>query len=568
VKISSHRNDETAACHAGRGKRLPSRHFHDLGPGPAQLSGSPRSFTAPIFVETLLLSVMVTSALLFLQWGYGFNWTDEGILWYGSQRTALGQVPLRDFFSYDPGRYYWSAFIFKTLRGNGLFEQIVANYCFGMLGLVVAYLAMSKAMLGRRWRILILVLLGIMLGFPRHKIYEQTLSLVAMAGIVLLLANPAKLNYWFSFGVAAGLAAFIGRNSGLYFVIAALLLLVMLKISGERIFTGRTLGAFSSGVAVGYLPMLFMLCFVNGFAPAFFRSMTQLTSNRQLKLPIPFPWHVPLQNLHGVDVMQARAVSILCLVVPITYGLLVLGWLKSKGNWDRALQLACAASVAGLPYLHHAFSRADFPHIAQGVVPFALAIGAVSQHLWKVQKPRLALACLAGLTVLVLACWLPREPLIEYLRVKTRHPEMVEQIGIAGRKFEVATSEADVMRVVRTAFVRCGAVEGSFLAMPYYPGLYAFLNTRAPFWELFYFYRPSDEFERAHIEALEKNATALVLLNQDATIDGTDTLKIGQTNPQLAQYILDNFQPSGTKLPKGFELYYLPGKCELRLAGS
>lgn len=511
---------------------------------------------------------MVTSALLLLQWRYGFNWTDEGMLWYGSQQTALGQVPLRDFFSYDPGRYYWSALIFKALRGNGLFEQIVANYCFGVLGLVIACLAMSKAKLGRRWRIVILLLLGTMLGFPRHKIYEQTLSLVAMAGIALLLANPAKLKYWFSFGAAAGLAAFIGRNSGLYFGIAALLLLVMLKIAGEGIFTGRTLGAFSSGAAVGYLPMLFMICFVNGFAPAFFRSIRQLTSNRQLKLPIPFPWHVPLQNLHGADVTQAWAVSILCLVVPITYGLLIFGWLKSKGNWDRALQLACAASVAGLPYLHHAFSRADFPHIAQGVVPFAVAAGAVSEHLWKMRRPRPAVACLAGLTVLVLACWLPREPLIEYLRVKAHHPEMVEQIDVAGRKFEVAASEADVLRAVQSAFMGCGSGDGSFLAMPYYPGLYAFLNTRAPFWELYYFYRPSDEFERAHIDALTKNATALVLLNQEAAIDGVDSLKIGQTNPQLLEYVLTHFQPSGAKLPKGFELYYQPGKCNLRLTGS
>jgi hypothetical protein len=67
---------------------------------------------------------------------------DEGWLWYVSQRTALEEVPLRDFFSYDPGRYYWSAFIFKLLRGDGLFEQIVADDLFGLIGLFLTYIIM------------------------------------------------------------------------------------------------------------------------------------------------------------------------------------------------------------------------------------------------------------------------------------------------------------------------------------------------------------------------------------------------------------------------------------------
>src|SRR5581483_5467365 len=108
--------------------------------------------------EAFLLSAAVSLSVFLLQWRYGFNLGDEGWLWYISQRTTLGEVPLRDFFSYDPGRYYWSAFIFKLLGRSGFYEQLLANYLFATIGLSLTYAAMVRAGVSRTWRIVILLL--------------------------------------------------------------------------------------------------------------------------------------------------------------------------------------------------------------------------------------------------------------------------------------------------------------------------------------------------------------------------------------------------------------------------
>jgi hypothetical protein len=419
---------------------------------------------------------------------------------------------------------------------------------------------MSRAGINRPWRIGILFLLAVMFGFPRHKIYEQSLSLFSAIGITFLLSRRQNSTHWLLFGVLTGLAAFIGRNSGLYFVVAAVLALVSLKSAGEELHRARLLAAFSAGVVVGYSPMLYMMVRMNGFARAFLQSLS--VPNPQIPLPIPFPWHMNTIGLHGIDLLQVTAVSLLCLVVPLMYGYLILKWWTSKACFDGAYRMASGASIAGLPYLHHAFSRADFFHIAEAILPFGLATGAFAVHLWNLGKRRLSLTIFLSSVALILAAWLPREPAFSYRRLEAKRPVLVDRIEISGRSFEVPASQAQAMRVAKTVFQSCGCADGNFLALPYYPGMYAFLKTRAPFWEVYYLFPRNEEFQARHIEAIVKNGTSLVLINPRAAVDGLDRLRIDKTYPQLLRYIQTHFQRLETvALPEGFELYYLPEKC-------
>jgi xanthosine utilization system XapX-like protein len=505
--------------------------------------------------EAVLLGAAVSLTVFALQWRYGFNLGDEGWLWYASQRTALGEIPFRDFFSYDPGRYYWSAAIFKLLGRNGFYEQLLANYLFAIIGLALAYFAMLRARVRLPMRIAMLILLGVVIGFPRHKIYEQTLSLIAVAAIAFVFAAPQKINRWFSLGLVIGLAAFFGRNSGVFCAIATVVAFVVLHLRGEGPRPVRTLAALASGTVMGYSPMIVMLVAVHGFAKPFFQSVL-MTPKWAWSLPIPFPWHVHLRGLTAVDRLQARTVAWLCVAVPLTYAVALGRALRSQAKLDNAERLSVAASAAGVGFLVHAFYTADFFHIAEGVVPFVIAAGALSVHWWGGRIRRRSAILFGGMAFLVLASWLPMEPLVQCLRARGNTPGKFVHLRIDGRGFLVPSMSASIMQAVATAFHNCGGRDGGFLAAPYYPGLYAFLNTRAPSWDTYYLWPRSDQIQQAEIDDLQRDRTSLFLLNPTFAINGRENLEFARTNPKLLGYIESHYQRAEPELPDGFKFYY------------
>jgi len=520
---------------------------------------SPRGRGKWLSIEAVVASALVSLAVFLIGWRYGFNLGDEGWLWYVSKRTALGDVPYRDFFSYDPGRYYWSAAIFKLLRHDGFYEQLLANYLFAIIGLALVYFAMCRAEMTRTWRILVLLLIAIVIGFPRHKIYEQTWSLIATAAAAAVFRAPERMKRWLALGVVIGLAAFFGRNSGVFCLVAAGLSFLILEIRGHAPPLRKALGAVGLGILIGYLPVIILIAAVPGFRSPFFQSVL-FTPHLAWSLPIPFPWRVHLRGLKGMDLLQARAVSWLCVAVPLTYAGLLLGGIRRRSALAGDEILAIAASCAGAGFLIHAFYTADFFHIAQGVVPFVVAAGAFSAHLWRRGEHRWSGFAFSCLLVLVAACWIPMEPAFAHLRSEA-HPPEAEQIAIHGRFFEVPREQAEIMRTAERAFKDCGAGDGGFFTAPYYPGLYAFLNTRSPVWDTYFLWPRSEEIQQAEIEALERNRTALVLLNREFAINGRESLKLSRTNPKLAEYVATHFEPSRENLPQGFELYFDPRQC-------
>jgi len=157
------------------------------------------------------------------------------------------------------------------------------------------------------------------------------------------------------------------------------------------------------------------------------------------------------------------------------------------------------------------------------------------------------------------------EPLIQHLRARAHAPQSLAKLDIGNNTFEVAVRQAEVMQVVRNIFRSCGAVDESFFEAPYYPGMYAFLQTRSPTWDTDFFWPRNDRIQQQEVESLLQNRTSLLLINREAMFDGHQWLRIAATNPILAQYVFGTYQRASIALPDGFELDVLPGSCPANL---
>lgn len=481
------------------------------------------------FVEALTLALLLLGGSFLLQWRYGFGLGDEGLLWYVSQRTFAGDLPIRDWSSYDVGRYYWTTAWFYLLGGVGLFEQILANATFGAIGFCAAYVSLIHARVPLWLRLIAALTLAVMLAYPRHKVYEQALALILAALCYLALRNT-RPRTWFLFGLGTGLAAVFGRNSGVYFVVAAGLVAITIK-------PPLRVGAwFAGGTSVGFLPVLALVGLDAGFREAFFASL-QGVANQQHSLPIPWPWR-EAWNDPGLHALQARASSLIVVLAPLAY---LAAAAHCRKATSRLSTLGAAAAIAGLPYLHHALDRADMGHIAQGVMPLLVAIVA----LVALQRDRGIALAGGGLALcLIWLMWLPSNPGVLYLR----QPDAYLDLRIHGRNFKVSRETAALARSAKAGLNACGARDGGLLVAPHYPGLYAYLEVRAPFWELYYLHQKPEEQQRAHVRALENYRTGVALLNLDLTVDGRDELRLANTYPLLVDFVQRYYSEAGPNL--------------------
>jgi hypothetical protein len=499
-------------------------------------------------LTALGLAVLVAGALILAFGRINLDLLDEGFLWYGTIQTRAGGVPLRDFQSYEPGRYYWCV-AWSYLFGQGILAMRLSLAIVQAIGIFLGLLVCRRVMRSVPALAICAVVLGAWM-FPRHKSFEATIAIGAVWIGVRLLEMPTARRL-FAAGVYTGLAAWFGRNHGLYTGLAFGSMALVLLRAGRIPSLRFAITALVPGFVLGSAPLWGMLLFVPGFASALGESIAfNLTRAINLPIPYPFPWRVSFRGLHGFDLLAVSSTAVAFALPLLLYpiGLLLTAASRPERIAERAPMIA--ATLVGVFYLHHASVRSDISHLAQVIHPLlilTIALPAAISARALVRVP-----VLVAIALVTLFATLNANAAYMHLRPGAQ-PSLVEH-NVAGDWLRLPSAQAEQLSQIEVAIAKHATPGTTVFIAPTRPGLYPVLGRKSPDWWLYFLFPASTASQRRTIEHLDRTNVSLALLVDEA-IDGREELRFRNSNPLVWEYLTGWFiDAGGPPLPPGYRL--------------
>lgn len=494
-----------------------------------------------------LLAAVLTGIVFLVQRRIDFNVADEGFLWEGVILTVHGKVPLRDFYSYDPGRYLWAA-AWAKLFGEGILALRLSSALFAAGGLFCGLLAARRAFSGgaRAWQ---LALAGAMLVLwmgPRHKLFEPAVAMAAVWVAVLLIERPAPRRHLLA-GILVGFAGTMGKNHGGYALLAFLVLILWLHLRriapGGVAALGRNLLLWIAGIAVGALPLLAMMAWVPRFLSSYVDSALFFVRQGQTNfwVPVPWPWVGGYAGLGAEDALEKLALGLGFLLLPATaaVALLFLSRTTAANAGRRALLLAGGA--VGVFYLHHAFSRADPFHLSQSIHPALLALLGLPAAFERPAARRAALGILVPLLAFVtLFAAVPQAPLYSALTPESPMDRYVP-CRLAGDDLRLPARTANLFAEIEKQIALRVPPGEPVLAVPHLPGLYPILGRESPVSDFYPIWPARGERDETMLREIREKGVRWALYS-DYTAGEEPELQFPNTHPEVWKYLQENFE--------------------------
>ena len=511
--------------------------------------GDPALARRWVLPAAIAIACVLVGAFQLLTVRVGLHMNDEGFLWYGVQRTVAGDVPLRDFQAYDPGRYYWCALLAGP-SGTGIVAVRWAVALFGAIGLVLALLVASRF----ARHPLSLAVCGVVLllwMYPRYKLFEPALLAAALWAGVRLVERPSLARH-VAAGVLAGFAGFFGRNLALYATLGLGALALHLALRTRTPTTTRRwkgVLAFAAAVPAGYAPVLAMLAFVPGFAAAFGRSLElELAHGANLPIPYPWPWRTDWSALSGWPLWGSAALALAFLApwIVLPSGLAEL--VRARHEPSRR-SVAIAAAVIGAIGLHHVAVRADAPHLAQCSWPILLLALERSRAWLGAAAGRIAWGAIALVSLLAALVFHPQlsrsRPGVE--RNLVAHAVAGDEILLpAGQEHDLATLERLFSK---------HAPPDARVWIVNQPTLYPVLGRVAPLWWLHPYFRATEAEQRELLDEIESRGVDWVIVVGEGG-ETEEERAFPQTHPLVWEYLLATFSVlSSDQLPAGLHVF-------------
>jgi hypothetical protein len=501
------------------------------------------SLKSRVLIALMFSTIFVAGSFIW-QGRDGFNMGDEGFLWYGVQRVLAGEVPLLDFMSYDPGRYYWSAAVMRLMHDNGIMAMRGAAAVFQLLGVFVGLLLLVRPK--SRLDVPLLTLAAITLTvwmYNWFKVYDSALCLILIGILTFLVEQPSNRRFFLA-GLTVGLVAVFGRNHGIYGV-AGVLGVVIYFACRHRSLEGLISGlfCFGCGVFIGYLPILIMIVAVPGFAAAFWESIRFITERgaTNLTLPVPWPWLVLVGRVRPSEILIG-----LLFVAILAFGVLSLLWVIRQAMLRKPVPPQfVAASMLALPYAHYAFSRAELFHLALAIFPMLIGIFILIEDL--PQRRRWA-AAVMGVSLIVA---LPNNTGWNCLVL-----ERCVTMQVGGNTLRVQPLIAGFVTMLTSVTERYAPDGRNYLVTPLWPAAYTLFNRKSPMWDSHALFPRDKQNELKEIERIKAADPGFVMI-LDQAVDGRDDLRFRNTHPLIEQYVRDNFDPITVEKfpPPTFQFY-------------
>lgn len=481
----------------------------------------------------ILISLLFVSGFFLIQKNLGINLADEGYLCYGIQRTLQGEIPLRDFQSYDPGRYIWSALWLKVL-GEGLIPIRLSVAIFQFLGLSCGLLALRRV-IKSYWVLTLAGLLLLIWMFPRHKLFDISISISAVYFALILFEKPNLVRHFVA-GVFVGIAAFFGRNHGIYSFTAYLLIILFIWLYVDRTNLPKRLLVWVSGIIVGYSPMVFMAIFIPGFFSAFLESIIAIirSGTTNLPLPVPWPWKADFFHLDLWASIRQLAVGTFFLAMPLLYVATIFRFLTRRSQCHKTHPLFVVSFFVGLTYMHYAFSRADVGHLAHSIGPFLICLISLS-----IKEKRVGIYSVLMITSLLIIS-LATGGFIKSYNLPLNKINTLNKTVVNGNTIRTNSESAEIIKSVKQINDQLVKPGEQLLIAPHWPMLYYILNRKSPVWEIYFVLPQSVEIQNKMIKQMIVQNTNWIILG-DVPLDGRDDLRFRNTHHLLWEYIDKNY---------------------------
>ena len=488
----------------------------------------------------ILMAIVIHAVVFVLQKDVTLNLEDEGFLWYGVQRVMAGEVPLRDFQSYDIGRYYWYAAWMWVTGSTGILPLRAGSAVLATITVATVVLLLRRA--GRQ-SVLVMGLAVLTFSVwmvPYYKVVDSFAALLLLAGLARLLEcySPRRC---FQFGVCLGVAATIGINHALYGVLAGGLALAWSHAVRLRAFEWRWPLVIAAGAVLGYMPMIVFLLAVPGFAAAFIDGIRMLFEIGMTNLDHPLPSPLAMLRDNGVRLTQRLIESAMGVGMWAALGFFaVCAW---RGLRDgavanrRAGSVIVAALLVTLPYAHYAWSRANLMHFAVSIVPLLVAVWAVAPgpgHNTRVLRS-LSLSLVSLLSCLIAGS---AHPLFQLIRPGPP----LQTVLVAGEPLRVTPYTADQLRLLQWATDAFAGGGRAIYVTPYWPGAYAAMARRAPTWEFYQIFPSTLTRQRSELARLVAADIGVALILQHRADNRAD-LGFDQTHHIIDRYLKRCMQP-------------------------